>query len=77
MSHAVNVSDETYRDIETLAHQRGTSPETLAETLLKAGLAERRAIAQQNAEWAPQLDEALARSARGENTRYADTSDIR
>jgi len=73
MSHALTVSDETYRDIEALAQQRGTSPETLAETLLKERLAERLAIARQNAKWGATLDEALARAARGENTRYAVT----
>lgn len=73
MSHALHVSDETYHDIETLARQRGTSPETLAETLLRERLAERLALARQNAEWEAHLDEALARAARGENTQYADT----
>ena len=73
MSHALTVSDETYRDIETLARQRGTSPESLAETLLKERLAERRAIARQNAEWEATLDDALARAARGENKQYADS----
>ena len=73
MSHVLTVSDETYRDIEALAQQRGTSPETLAETLLKERLAERVAITRQNAEWEATLDDALARAARGENTRYADT----
>ena len=72
MSHALNVSDETYRDIEALAQQRGTSPESLAETLLKERLAERLAIARQNAEWGATLEDALARAARGENTHYAD-----
>ena len=73
MSHALTVSDETYRDIEALAQQRGTSPETLAEMLLKERLAERLAIARQNAEWEATLDDALARAVCGENVRYADT----
>lgn len=70
MSHAVPVSDEIYRMIETLARARGMTPEELTETLLREHLAERAAIASQNAEWDASLDEALARAARGENTRY-------
>ena len=73
MSHAVHVSDETYRAIETLAREQGTTPEELAETLLKERLAEHAAILRQNAEWAAGLDEALARAARGENPQYAST----
>jgi predicted transcriptional regulator len=73
MSHAVHVSDETYRAIETLAREQGTTPEVLAETLLKERLAEHEAILRQNAEWEAGLDEALAHAARGENPRYAST----
>jgi hypothetical protein len=76
MSQAIYVSDETYRVIETLARQQGTTPEGLAETLLKEGLAERQAILHQNAEWEVGLDEALARATRGENPRYASTDDL-
>ncbi len=72
MSHSLTVSDETYRDIETLALQRGTSPETLAETLLRERLDERLAIARQNAKWEATLGDALARAARGENKQYDD-----
>jgi predicted transcriptional regulator len=70
MSHAVQVSEETYRAIETLARQQGTTPEALAEMLLRERLAERQAILRQNADWAAGLDEALARAAGGENTRH-------
>jgi hypothetical protein len=73
MSHAVHVSDETYDAIETLAQQQGTTPEALAETLLRERLAERRAIQQQNEEWAAGLDDALARAGREENARYEST----
>ncbi|MEO7002163.1 MAG: hypothetical protein ABI068_10075 [Ktedonobacterales bacterium] len=73
MSHAVYVSDETYRRIETLAQQQGTTPETLAEALLKERLAERLSIARQNADWQAHLNEALDRAAHGENTQHADT----
>lgn len=73
MSHAVNVSDETYQVIETLAREQGTTPEQLAEALLKERLAERQAILRQNAEWASGLDDALARVARHENPRYDST----
>ena len=44
MSPAVNVSDETYEAIETLAQSQGTTPEALAEMLLHERLAERQAI---------------------------------
>jgi predicted transcriptional regulator len=70
MSHAVPVSDEIYRIIETLARARGITPEALTETLLREHLAERAAIARQNAEWDAGLDEALARAARGKNAQY-------
>lgn len=70
MSHAVPVSDEIYRIIETLARARGMTPEALTETLLREHLAERAALARQNAEWDASLDEALARAARGENAQY-------
>jgi predicted transcriptional regulator len=73
MSHVLQVSDETYRTIESLARQQGTTPEALAETLLRERLAEREAIARQNAEWGAGLDEALARAARGENVCYEST----
>ena len=70
MSHAVQVSDETYEAITMLAQEQGTTPEALAETLLRERLAERQAIQRQNEEWGAGLDEALARAARGENARY-------
>lgn len=70
MTHAVPISDETYKTIEKLARQQGTTPESLAETLLRERLAERQAIQRQNAEWEAGLDEALARAARGENIQY-------
>jgi predicted transcriptional regulator len=73
MSQTIHVSEETYRVIEALAREQGTTPELLAETLLKERLAERQAIVRQNAEWEAGLDEALGRAARGENARYADT----
>ena len=72
----LEVSDETYRTIESLARQQGTTPEALAEALLRAHLAEREAILRQNAEWGASLDEALARAARGENARYHSTEDF-
>jgi hypothetical protein len=70
MSHAVYVTDETYEAIETLAQRQGTTPEALAEMLLRERLAERQAIQQQNEEWQAGLDDALGRAARGENARY-------
>ncbi len=70
MSHAVPVSDEIYRIIEALAHARGMTPEALTETLLREHLAEREAIARQNAEWDASLDEALARATLGQNAQY-------
>jgi len=70
MSHAVPVSDEIYRAIVALAREQGITPEALAEALLRERLAERQAIAEQNAEWAAGLDEALARAAHGENVTY-------
>ncbi len=73
MSHVLQVSDETYRTIEALARRQGTTPEALAEALLRERLAEREAVARQNAEWEAGLDEALARAARGENARYHST----
>jgi predicted transcriptional regulator len=73
LSHVLPVSDEIYHTIESLARQEGTTPEALAEVLLRERLAERDAIARQNAEWEAGLDEALARAARGENTQYAST----
>jgi predicted transcriptional regulator len=76
MSHAVQVSDETYEAIETLAQRQGTTPEALAETLLRERLAQRHAIQQQNEEWEASLDEALARAARGENGRYSSTEEF-
>jgi predicted transcriptional regulator len=76
MSHAVQVSDETYEAIETLAQQQGTTPEAIAEALLRERLAERQAILRQNEEWGVGLDEALARAARGENVRYEGTEEF-
>lgn len=76
MSHPVHVSDETYRAIELLAREQGTTPEVLAETLLRERLAERQSLLRQNAEWTATLDEALARAARGENTRYASAEEF-
>jgi predicted transcriptional regulator len=76
MSHVLNISDETYRAIESLARQRGTTPEALAETLLSEHLAEREAIARQNAEWETGLHEALARAARGDNQVYHTTDEF-
>jgi predicted transcriptional regulator len=76
MSHAVHVSDETYRAIEALARQLGTTAEALAETLLRERLTERQAILRQNEEWAAGLDGALARAARGENARYGSTEEF-
>lgn len=70
MTHAVPISDETYKTIEKLARQQGTTHEALAETLLRERLAERQAIQRQNVEWEAGLGEALARAARGENTQY-------
>ena len=70
MSHVLQVSDETYRTIEALARQQGTTPEALGQALPRERLAEREAVARQNAEWEAGLDEALARAARGENARY-------
>jgi predicted transcriptional regulator len=69
VSHAVQLSDETYQTIADLAQARGTTPEEMAEQLLRERLAERAAIARQNAEWSVGLDEELARAARGENAR--------
>ena len=73
MSHAIPVSDETYQTIAALASEQGTTPEALTEALLRERLAERQAISRQNEEWAAGLDEALARSERGENARYDST----
>lgn len=70
MSHAVPISDEIYKSIVELARQQGVTPEELAEKLLRERLAERRAIARQNAEWAAGLDEALGRAASGANPTY-------
>jgi predicted transcriptional regulator len=69
VSHIFQVSDETYHAIESLARQQGTTPEALAEALLRERLAEREAIQRQNAEWEAGLDEALARADRGEHAR--------
>ncbi|MDE3228629.1 MAG: hypothetical protein KGO05_02010 [Chloroflexota bacterium] len=44
--------------------------EELAETLLREHLAERAAIARQNAEWDAGLDEALVRATHGKNAQY-------
>lgn len=76
MSHAVPISDETYQAIEKLARQRGTTPEALAETLLRERLAERQVLLRQNTEWAASLDDALARAARGENVEYDDLESL-
>ena len=76
MSHAVQVSDETYEEIESLARQRGTTTEALAEMLLREHLAERRALEQQNEAWGAGLDETLARAARGENARYGSAEEF-
>jgi len=76
MSHAVQVSDETYRAIGALAKQQGTTAEALAEMLLRERLMERQAILRQNEEWAAGLDEALARAARGENARFGSTDEF-
>jgi predicted transcriptional regulator len=76
MSQTLHISDETYQTIETLAREQGTTPEALAETLLRERIAERQAIMLQNAEWAAGLDEALARAAHGENARYASTENF-
>ncbi|HKV84878.1 MAG TPA: hypothetical protein VJN88_09995 [Ktedonobacterales bacterium] len=73
MSRTLHISDETYETIETLAREQRTTPEAIAETLLRERLTERLAVQRQNAEWAAGLDDALARSARGENTRYSST----
>jgi hypothetical protein len=73
VSHVLPISDETYRTIEFLARQQGTTPETLAEVLLRERLAEREVLARQNAEWQANLDDALARAARGENIHYDST----
>lgn len=73
MSRTLHVSDETYQTIETLAREQSTTPEAIAETLLRERLAERLAVQRQNAEWAVGLDDALARSALGENTHYSST----
>lgn len=70
MSHAVPVSDEIYRIIESLARARGMTPEALTETLLREHLAEREAIARQNEEWGAGLGEALSRAANGQNAHY-------
>ena len=70
MSHAVPISDETYNTIEELARQQGVTPEALAEKLLRERLAERQAIARQNAEWEADLDDALKRAASGSNQAY-------
>lgn len=76
MSHAIPVSDEIYRIIETLARARGISAEELTETLLREHLAERAAIARQNVAWDASLDEALARAAHGGNVRYDSVEDF-
>lgn len=76
MGHVLNLSDEMYQTIAELAQVRGTTPEALAEKLLREHLAERESIARQNAEWADGLDEALARAARGENARYSSTEEL-
>lgn len=68
MSQAIQVSDEIYRALEALARQQGTTPEALAEMLLKERIAERQAIQRQNAEWEAELDDALARAARTRDT---------
>ena len=73
MSHAVPISDETYKTIEELARQQGVTPEALAERLLRERLAERQVIARQNAEWEAGLDEALKRAAAGVNPTYDTT----
>jgi predicted transcriptional regulator len=73
MSHVLPISDDTYRRIASLAQQQGTTPEALAEELLRERLAERAAMQRQNAEWAAGLDDALARAARGANVRYDST----
>ena len=73
MSHDVQVSDEIFRAIETLARAQGMTPQALAEALLRERLAERQALLVQNAEWEASLDEALGRAERGENVRYAST----
>ncbi|HEV2237894.1 MAG TPA: hypothetical protein VGR57_14640 [Ktedonobacterales bacterium] len=70
MSHVLHLSDEMYQTIAELARTRGTTPEALAEALLRERLAERVAIERQNAEWSAGLDEELARAERGENPRH-------
>lgn len=76
MSQTIQLSDETYRAIEALARQQGVTPEQAAEKLLQERLAEREAIARQNAEWLEGLDEALAQAARGENRRFESTEEF-
>ena len=76
MSHALNLSDEMYSTIVELARARGTTPEALAEELLRERLAERDALARQNAEWSATLDDELARAARGENPRHETLEDF-
>jgi hypothetical protein len=70
MSHAVPISDETYKTIEELARQQGVTPEALAEKLMRERLAEGQALAHQNAEWDASLDAALDRAATGANPTY-------
>jgi hypothetical protein len=76
VSHALNLSDEIYTAIAELARARGTTPEVLAEELLREHLAEHDAIARQNAEWSAGLDEDIARAVRGENPHYASLEDF-
>jgi len=76
LGHVLQVSDETYHTIESLAREQGITPEALAEALLRERLAERAAILRQNAEWEAGLDDALARAARGENAHYRTTEEF-
>lgn len=76
MSQAIHVSDETYQAIEALASQQGTTPEAVAETLLKERLAEREAIEHQTAEWLTGVDEALDQVACGETRHFESTEDL-
>jgi hypothetical protein len=55
MSHSIDISDETYRELRQRARQLALSPDAVAEDLLRRGLIETRAS------WRSDLEALVAR----------------
>jgi hypothetical protein len=77
MSHALHVSDETYKAILDIAAKQGERPETLAETWLKERAAEEQGeVTPYSTEWLAGLDEAIAQAGAGQGRFVESTEDL-